>query len=537
MTYTEVAELIREAEADGITLSIDQDGQLLANGDGVTDQWIERLREHSGDVTAYLSGVLGDDTDMPEPIPSVRVDAPETRPVDGYRSFPAAALPSPLRELVTEGASAIGCDEAYIALPLLSCVGSAIGGACRLVVKSGWTVPPVIWSLIIGESGTAKSPAFRLVKSPIEKHQRTLLDQHSVAMDQYEDELAAYENAKTQHKKDGHGDAPERPEPPACGRCMVSDTTVEALAPMLRDSPRGVLVQRDELSGWFGSFAQYKKGAKGADEAHWLSMYDGESITVDRKQQGTRPIYVPSAMVSITGGIQPAILQRAMGRDHRASGMAARFLVAHPPRRSIRWTDDEVSQATQLRIDRLITLLYGIDYADGHSVPHYIGMSRDAQAVYRQYYDMHQSELEDLTGDHAAAWSKLLGYVPRLALVIHVCRQTDIGGDITQAVAPETVQDAITVVRWACGEAMRLYATIDDTDDQRELRELAAWITRRHGGECTPRQMVQGVHRIRDVADAETEAARLVAAGLAEWGLIAPESGRGPQRRVVRIRR
>ena len=37
------------------------------------------------------------------------------------------ALPEPLASFVAETADAIGCDPAYVALPLLAVAGSAIG--------------------------------------------------------------------------------------------------------------------------------------------------------------------------------------------------------------------------------------------------------------------------------------------------------------------------------------------------------------------------------------------------------------------------
>ena len=110
-------------------------------------------------------------------------------------------------------------------------------------------------------------------------------------------------------------------------RFYCSDTTVEALAERLQDAPRGLLVARDELSGWLGSFGQYKQG-KGRDEANWLSMFDAGPLLVDRKTGDKTTIYVPRAAVCIAGGIQPGILRRMFTAEHYESGLAARFLMA-----------------------------------------------------------------------------------------------------------------------------------------------------------------------------------------------------------------
>ena len=55
---------------------------------------------------------------------------------------------------------------------------------------------------------------------------------------------------------------------------------MEAIAPLLQANPRGLLLSRDELAGWIGSFDRYTGGKGSADAAHWLSMHNGEEIVV-----------------------------------------------------------------------------------------------------------------------------------------------------------------------------------------------------------------------------------------------------------------
>ncbi|HWB10091.1 MAG TPA: DUF3987 domain-containing protein [Pirellulales bacterium] len=103
------------------------------------------------------------------------------------------------------------------------------------------------------------------------------------------------------------------------------------MAPLLSANPRGLLLARDELAGWIGSFDRYAGGKGSADAANWLSMHNGESIVVDRKTGNPRTIFVPQAGVCVCGGIQPVILHRAWGVEHRESGLAARLLLTCPP--------------------------------------------------------------------------------------------------------------------------------------------------------------------------------------------------------------
>src|SRR5690606_36846126 len=82
--------------------------------------------------------------------------------VEPYEPFPVDILPQPLRQFVIEGAASIGCDPDYIALPMLSALAAAIGNSRRVRLKRGWFEPSVLWTAVVGESCTTKSPTIEL---------------------------------------------------------------------------------------------------------------------------------------------------------------------------------------------------------------------------------------------------------------------------------------------------------------------------------------------------------------------------------------
>jgi hypothetical protein len=307
-----------------------------------------------------------------------------------YQPFPVDALPEPIRGFVAAGAEAIGCDPAYLALPLLTALAAAIGNTRRLELKRGWYAPPILWTAVVGESGTTKTPAFKLVMLPVRERQKQALKRHAEAEKQHEADLARWEKECATWKRDKNGaaDPPEKPEPPHAERFVISDTTVEALAPILMENPRGLLLARDELAGWIGSFDRYSGGKGGADSANWLSMHSAESVTVDRKTGTPRTIHVPQAAVCVTGGIQPGILQRALGAEHRESGLAARLLLACPPRKVKRWTeaDNDPDAETRLKklFDRLFELQPSVD-DEGEPRPVLVKLTPEAKAVWVSY--------------------------------------------------------------------------------------------------------------------------------------------------------
>jgi hypothetical protein len=440
-----------------------------------------------------------------------------------YRLFPVDALPEPIRGFVDAGARAIGCDPSYLALPLLTAIAAAVGNTRRLELKRGWSAPPILWGAIVGESGTAKTPAFRLVMLPVRERQRKALERNAEAMKQYEADLARWEKdmAAWKRDKDRASDPPQKPEPPQAERFIVSDTTVEALAPILLANPRGLLLARDELAGWIGSFDRYAgKGKAGADSANWLSMFNAESIIVDRKTGIPRTIHVPRAAVCVSGGIQPAILQRALGLEHRESGLAARLLLTCPPRKAKQWTEADIDPSAEAKLIRLFDRLYELQPGvgdDGDSQPVRVRLSGEAKAAWKAYYNDHAIEQADLIGDMAAAWSKLEEYAARLALVVHFTRWA--AGDPTlnaNVLDVASMNAGIVLARWFKHEARRVYAMLDESDAERNQRRLVDWVGRK-GGTVTPREVQQGCRWLKEPGAAEASLEELVKAGRGIW--------------------
>lgn len=396
-----------------------------------------------------------------------------------YCPFPVDALPSHLAEFVNAGTKAIGCDASYIALPALAVCGAALGNTVRLELKGGWLVPPILWVCIVGDSGTSKSPAFSLVMEPLRQRQHAAL-------------------------RDSTGE-----------RFYVEDTTVEAIAPLMAANLRGLLLLRDELSGWFASFDRYSSGKGGGDAAHWLSMYNAGTMAVDRKTGNPKTISVANAALSICGGIQPGVLRRALGAEHRESGMAARFLMAYPPRRVKQWTDAEIQPHHVQAWAGIVDQLYGLPIDDK---PIVVELSEAALCRYAEFYNRHNDELPHLSGDLASVWSKLEETAGRLALILHFVRWAS--GELSLADQDEvdevSMVSAIRLVEWFKNESLRVYAMLGETDKEREERRLVEWIEGR-GGNVSVSEFQRGPRSVRGPGIAKKELDRLVASGYGTW--------------------
>ncbi len=460
---------------------------------------------------------------------------PEAPAVPAFTPFPADVLPEPIRGFVTEAAKAIGCDASYIALPMLSGLASAIGNTRRIALKRGWTEPAIVWTADVGDSGTAKSPAMELALRPIRKRQHDAMKEHAEAVKQYADALAMYERELAHWRKSKSDTAPPaKPEAPIADRCWTDDVTTEALAVLLQQNPRGLLMVRDELAGWF-NFDRYAGGKGGGDAAKWLEMFGGRPMVVDRKTGGT--LYVPRAAVSIAGGIQPEALRRALGQEHRENGLAARLLLTCPPRKPKRWTEADVDANTEAAVAVVFERLYSLTPEtddDGDERPRLVTLADDGKRAWVAFYNEHADEQVNLSGDLSAAWSKLEGYAARLALVVHLTRWA--AGDATlrdvARVDEASIAAGVVLARWFGDEARRVYAILSETDDERETRRLVEWIERK-GGTVTARELTHGLRAYRGDTDAAERAlSALVAANMGIWESDAhgPRGGRPAQR-------
>ena len=160
---------------------------------------------------------------------------------------------------------------------------------------------------MIGEPSSGKSPAQDAVLDAIKvidaEFTREFQKERKTWSDK--DELARIVLAKWKSDAkaaicDG-GDAPEKPAdadagpPPVRKRIRITDVTTESVADILANTWRGLLLSRDELSGWLGSMDRYSGGG---DRPFWLEAFGGRSYTVDRKGKPD-PIIVEHLSVSI----------------------------------------------------------------------------------------------------------------------------------------------------------------------------------------------------------------------------------------------
>ena len=140
-----------------------------------------------------------------------------------------------------------------------------------------------------------KSPVIHAAISPLMQIQAEwrsefgkAMQAYTYAIEEHELRCAAWrETFKASEKKKAV--APERPQDrpdrPKLGRAIVNDSTFEALHQTMSENPAGVLVVRDELTGWL---SQLDRAGREGERAFCLEAWNGNSgFTIDRIGRGT----------------------------------------------------------------------------------------------------------------------------------------------------------------------------------------------------------------------------------------------------------
>ena len=446
--------------------------------------------------------------------------SPATAP---YVPPPLALLPAELQDYIRSAAESLNVDVAFVLLPLLSALGSAIGNGRGVLLKRGFIQPPIIWTGIIGRSGARKSPAIDTGCFAVMEHELELVRRNKNAVAAYDEELAAWD-AKSRKERGA------KPQPPEMLTCLMDDLTQATLADAIQTNPRGVLVKKDELSHWFSSFDQFHN-AKGADVSRWLSLHTGVFFGLDRRTDERR-YRINQPRVCITGGIQPKVLRRALTEDFFERGLPARFLFAAPPMRQDKWSEDVIPDEPRDKVLQLFQELWLLqpDH-DDHDQPcaKLLHIDADAKAAFVAYYN--ECGVFAVEGDEhqEAAWNKLSGYAARLALVGQLARDPH-----AETVTGEVMRAACDLARWFGAEAVRIYSRLAETSEQREQRQFIEFI-RKRGGAVTVRDVTHYYWPLKRQTDkAEQALNALVTKRLGEWLEIKPE-GRGRPTRKFQL--
>ena len=417
-----------------------------ALGEAVDADAVLRPAKIAGAGTAPSGG-----TDWPEP-----VELPDTLPP--VADFDPELLPAALRPWIEDIAERMQCPADFPAVGAMIALSAVVGRqiAIRPKCRDDWTVVPNLWGAVVGRPSVMKSPALAEAMRPLnaleaearERFEAEIRQHEAAAMVQAEAKKVTADRIRKALKAGTDASAyaldalTDERAAPARRRYKTSDSTVEKLGELLRDNPRGLLVFRDELTGFLRSLD--KEGAEGS-RAFYLEAWNGNGDYIaDRIGRGT--VDIEGACVAVLGGIQPGplagYLRDALRGGALDDGLMQRFQLLvwpddpHDWRDVDRWPDGEARRrAVEVfeRLDRLDDgrLIAELDEGDRRALP-FVRFAPDAQDAFIEWRTALETRLRSRSEApaveaHLAKYRKL---VPALALLGHLADSPS-GGAVT----------------------------------------------------------------------------------------------------------
>jgi hypothetical protein len=417
------------------------------------------------------------------------------RPVDPWLQrkhppMPDGLLPSAIEEFARSQAEIMGVDPGGLAVSALAVCAAAIPDSITIKVKryDDWQESARIWVALIGNPSAKKSPIINAASRPL----RAI------------DEKLVREYLTEKRKYDGLGkDAKTETYPPKQIRVRIEDVTIEATQEILRDSTQGVLLVRDELSGWFGSMEKYGSG-KGAatDRSFWLQSFNGGSYSVNRVGRGV--VAIDNLSVSMLGGIQPEPI-RKIAIDAADDGLLQRLfpIVLGPSSVGIDAPPSAAVGEYSGLVQRLHTLQRPV-LGGMSEVP--LKFDAAGQALRQELSEKHhemQASWEIINKKLAAHIGKYDGLFARLCVLWHCIESTSarpasvIPFDTTNRVA-EFLHEFLFP------HALAFYSNVLGLSDGHDaLLATAGWILAHQPEKLTVRDVRRGDRTMREMDDEE----------------------------------
>lgn len=354
--------------------------------------------------------------------------------VDTYTGLrlPLHVFPPTIQKYIDATAESVCVHPEMLCTFMLPIFGALIGNSRSYGYKEDWVECPRIFAAVIADPGAKKSPALARVLAPVAKLQDQMFERNKQELDQWKREDRDTRSAA----------------PPPWQQIIIDNTTIEALAKAMVANKRGLLMKKDELSGWLASMGQYKQG-KGDERQQWLEFWSGSRVTINRVG-AEHPIAINQPYICLMGGIQPEKAHVLLSKDD--DGLVYRFLLSNPP--TVLERADTPSVSTELNAAYEKTCL---------DLRRLAGPTRQIQngpGGRNQMIDHMQRLLDEKTDKELPPamrgyWAKFEAYLLRLTVILaelwHVCE------DEPEEVTPTRVDQAAELLDYYKGQAITVY--------------------------------------------------------------------------------
>ena len=497
------------------------------------------------------------------------------------KTLTSAMMPKLLWDYSSNSAERLSVPIEYVLMPLMVSLGSLIGSKLSIYPKmyDNWEVVPNFYGAIIGNPSSKKSPSLSEGLKPIshlvalakdkynedklEHDTQKELNKHmtKAAEKQLSDlakKLATQTDDDTEISQDDlKAKAQELAEAkqsdeliPEIKRYVTDDGTIESIGELESKHKNGMLVKRDELTGWLASL---ESESNQQARSFYLEGFNGlGSFQVDRIGRGS--VFIDTHCLSVIGGIQPDKLEYYLSKTMKGlgnDGLIQRFqLMVYPdPLPNSKERDLPPDKESRDAIYNLFETIdnmqlsdfirYGANPIDDYHKRPYYRFNDEAYQEFMNWYDALKLRAGD--AEHSIIAEHLIKYaktVPSLALVFHLVDCIEHGTSLG-AVNMNALKAALAWCGVLESHMMRIYSTVTDSANIKasyladkimkmvrkgtDKTDKTDWIS--HG--FTARQLIRkGWKGLNDADDVLNALEVLVEYDWLSWQVI-PSTGRG----------
>ena len=395
-----------------------------------------------------MAGIINLDGRAPEgaeKIESNGASEPEAAPgadLAKVDPFPADKLPDVLAKQAEAIADVGGVPLAMSAPLVLAAASASIGRGVRVTSLNGRETGANLYLLMAKQSGSGGSGAYRLAMTPLVGFQASARRHHAETVKPQEDaerELTLMEIEKIKKEfKSADANRDKLKEQLASARArladverslaeplyLASDATPEGAANLLNMHGETLAHFDPDAGDAIASVLGKYNDTGNASESLWLKAFDGEPVTIVRKNTGVIALESPTFAVCFVA--TPAKVRELFGNERLCEGgLLPRFLVVDPQARAMPLDEETAGEARKIPADVSQPYEAAIFAALNHyrltanSAPHLIDMEPEARLIFVRDRNAIMERAGWMPDPFEA---RLTEQAIRLALVIHLFR-------------------------------------------------------------------------------------------------------------------
>jgi hypothetical protein len=299
-----------------------------------------------------------------------------------------------------------------------------IGNSFIVEIKPGWRETATLWLAVVGKPGIGKTPSLNQIIFPLQKLNIRKQKEFQKEYAKY----VEYERLDKDAKK-----YVEEIKKPRSEQFIVGDITLEALIDLHETNPNCIGVFKDELAGWFKDMNKYRAGS---DLEFWLSSWNGQSISLNRKT--SKSAFVDKPFIPVIGGIQPDIFEQFATGVNKENGFIDRMLISYPELSVEKYNTNVLDyelmswyENFMIRLKESIAKNFFRTDEKGEIIPHVTRFSPEANEQWIRIHDK-ISEMQNSDDENEYMKSMLpkqKSYIPRFSMILNILISSEDGSD------------------------------------------------------------------------------------------------------------